>query len=65
MTWLDLDSLGQNNHPSDWTFLTNQLPRFIDQAISSHRSTQAIATLFQEIALVSWPTSPSNCDCYF
>ena len=34
------------------------------QAISSHRSTQAIATLFKAIALVSWPTSPSDCLAY-
>ena len=34
---------------------------FFRQAISSHRSTRVIATLFQEIALVSWLTSPSDC----
>ena len=31
------------------------------QAISSHRSSQSIATLFQAIAFVSWPTSLSDC----
>ena len=76
MTLLDLDSLGQNNQPSDWTFyqsiatfnqaialLSKLLPLF-RQMISSHRSTKSIATLFQAIAFVSWPTSPSDClDC--
>ena len=40
--------------------VSEPLPLF-RQAISRHRSTQAIATLFQAIALVSWLTSPSDC----
>ena len=41
-------------------FLSKLLPLF-SQAISNHKSTQPIAILFQEIAFVSWPTSPINC----
>ena len=48
--------------PSDCPPFTKPLPLF-SQTIPSHRSTQPIATLFQVIALVSWPTSPSDCPC--
>ena len=45
-------------HPSI-ALLTKPLP-FFRQAIFSHKSTQAILTLFQAIAFVSWPTLPSD-----
>ena len=72
MTWLDLDSLGQNNQPSDWIF-TNQLPLFVDQAIVTFSpidcpSDQAIAT-FQvsdcqsQVYLSDCHFIPSDCPC--
>ena len=39
----------------------NQAIATFRQAIPSYRSNQSIATLFQAIALVSWPTSRSDC----
>ena len=66
MTWLDLDSLGHNNQPSDWAFFTNRLPIFLDQSIATFWPSdcpkdQAIAT-FQAS---NFQSQVYSSDCHF